>query len=130
MRFVPLVCLAVGVGVPEIALADKDPESAPIEWGVGAQVRRSHVRVGIQKLYFDGSPGPATQDGVGATFVRRSRTLDIVIGFGYDPIRPVEGYYLSKGGDPTVSATTPWAARRSRQNGSAPGGAANAVAAT
>jgi hypothetical protein len=114
MRLVPLVCLVGVVGVPALASADKDkdkdkskddddPPSADVEWGVGAQVRRSHVSTGVQKVFLDGTPGPATQDGGGATFVRRSRTLDIVIGFGYDPIRPAEGYYLSKGGDPTVS---------------------------
>lgn len=102
MRFVPLVCLVCVVGVPAVATADDKPEK-PIEWGIGAQVRRSHVSVGLQKIFLDDSPGAATQDGGDVVFVRRSHALDVVVGFGYDPIHAVEGYYLSKGGDPMVS---------------------------
>lgn len=99
MRFLAVVCL---IAAPSMAWADDKsaPDSDRVEWGVGAGVRRSHVSVGLQKLFVDDSPGPATQDGGGITFVRRSKSLEIDIGFGYDPIHGTEGYYLDKGGDP------------------------------
>lgn len=106
MRLLPVVCLASVVGAPALASADKvdkAPDENPVEWGVGAQARRSRVSVRLQKLFLDGSPGPATQDGGSVTFVRRSKQIDIVLGFGYDPIHAVEGYYLSLGGDPMES---------------------------
>ncbi len=108
-----MVCLASVVGVPALAFADKSdksdtkvilvPEENPVEWGIGAQARRSRVSVRLQKLFLDGSPGPATQDGGGVTFIRRAKQIDIVLGFGYDQINPEDGYYLSLGGDPLQS---------------------------
>lgn len=111
MRLVPLVCLLFATSAPATALADKKPDDKPaatpdpnpVEFGVGAQVRRSRVNVRMQKLFFDGTPGPATQNGAGVSFVRRARQLDVVFGFGYDQINPEDGYYLSKGGDFTES---------------------------
>ena len=109
MRLLPLVCLVCAVGTPALASADKKrkadkadeaTDENPVEWGVGAQARRSRVSVRLQKIFLDGSPGPATQDGGTINFVRRTKQLDIVLGFGYDPINAVDGYYLSKGGDP------------------------------
>ncbi len=114
MRFVPLVCLATAIGIPAAAFADSDKSSVEsrqadvddanaVEFGIGAQVRRSRVSVRMQKLFLDDSPGPAEQDGAGIMFVRRAKQIDVVFGFGYDPIHAQEGYYLSKGGDPLVS---------------------------
>lgn len=115
MRLVPVVCLAA-LGLPAVASADeRDKKKAaerddddrvdddPIRWGLGVQARRSRVSVRLQKVFLDGTPGPATQDGGGVTFVRRTRALDIVLGFGGDQINPVDGYYLSTGGDPMES---------------------------
>jgi hypothetical protein len=100
MRLSGLVCLACVVGTPALASAGDDKDSNPTEWGVGAQVRRSYVSPALQKLFVDDTPGPAEQDGGGVTFNRRTKGVEMVLGFGYDPIKPTEGYYLDKGGDP------------------------------
>ncbi len=75
----------------------------PIEWGFGGQVRRSHVSAGIQRLFVGDTPGGATQDGIGAQFVRRKGNVDLVIGVGFDRLDGQDGYYSEKDEDPTVA---------------------------
>lgn len=97
-----LVCTS-SIG-SQAALADEDAdENDRVEWGIGAQVRRSHMFLRLQKFFVGDSPGPATQDGAGLAFTRRVKQVEIVFGLGYDRLDGRDGYYLELGGDPLVA---------------------------
>jgi hypothetical protein len=57
------------------------------------------------KLFIEDGPGPVEQDGGGLVFTRRGKSLELVIGLGYDPLDGIDGYYLEQNGDPTMSET-------------------------
>ena len=84
---------------------DKDDDEDVVEWGVGAQARRMRVSRRTLKMFAEDGPGPAEVDGGGIVFTRRGKTLEVVIGLGYDPLDGIDGYYLEQNGDPTQPET-------------------------
>jgi hypothetical protein len=91
-----------GLAFAEPAASEAAAPPERVEWGFGAQVRRSHMSLRVQKFFVGDSPGPATQDGVGVVFTRRVERVEIVFGLGYDRLDGRDGYYLDLGGDPTA----------------------------
>jgi hypothetical protein len=73
-----------------------------VDWGFAAKARRAWVTPYVQKLFMGDVPGTATMDGVGFDFSRRKGPQEVVFGFGYDRLDAMDGYYLEKGGDPTM----------------------------
>ncbi len=107
----PLLALAGVVGTPTDAHADKQAKASQasdddrVDWGVGVQARRIRVSQRTLRLFLDDSPGPVEQDGGALVFTRRGKSLELVIGLGYDPLDGIDGYYLEQNGDPTMSDT-------------------------
>jgi hypothetical protein len=104
------VCLIGALSLLPVAVADAEEASGSAEasaekkheWGVGARVRRWRVDQRLQKLFFENTPGHAREEGGGIEFVRRKGELEIVLGFGYDSLQANDGFYVEKGGDPTM----------------------------
>jgi hypothetical protein len=106
-----LITLAFLTITPAIAAAEQllvvifggedSPKPEPVYWGIGGEVRRTHVSTGVQHFFVEDTPGPATQDGAGIAFTRRQGRNELVLGFGYDPFEGQEGYYLELDQDPT-----------------------------
>ena len=100
-RFAPIALLVLTASVAHADTpAPSDDELT--QWGLGVKVRRSFAPVGLQKLFVDDTPGKTHDDGAGFDFARRVRQLELVIGFGYDHLDGLDGYYLEKGGDPLM----------------------------
>lgn len=94
--------LIVFVLVASARGAYADGAEERVDWGFGAKARRAWVTPYVQKLFMGDVPGTATMDGAGFDFSRRKGAQEIVFGFGYDRLDAMDGYYLEKGGDPTM----------------------------
>ncbi len=84
------------------ALAEEAPQPEKIRWGMGAKVRRWYAPPLLQQLFVEDSPGLASNDGAGLDFARRTGNVEVAFGFGFDRLDGRDGYYVEKGGDPTV----------------------------
>lgn len=106
MRTIALLIVALAGASAGAAHADpatSQPSDDEIQWGFGAQARRLFAPVTIQKMFIDGTPGYTYQNGVAFEFARRVKDFEFDIGVGYDKLDGKDGYYVEKGGDPTMS---------------------------
>jgi hypothetical protein len=98
-----VVALAAGSARADEEVAANDGTGKKTDFGFGARVEEQRVSKRVQKLFLGDAPGPARQRFYAAEFVRRSGDLEVTIALGYGRLDLNDGYYLEKGGDPTVA---------------------------
>ena len=102
-----IVPMLLGLATPSIAFGDKDDDDGDdakkTRWGIGSTVRVLYAPEWLQEMFWDDSPGDAKDGGASIEFYRRTGSLELAIGFGYDGLELSNGYYLETGGDPMVS---------------------------
>jgi hypothetical protein len=95
------------VALPSFALADDDDDDddkvKKTRWGIGATVRTWYAPEWLQETIWADTPGNNKDRGAGIEFHRRTGSLELTIGFGWDKLELTNGYYLEKGGDPMVA---------------------------
>lgn len=68
-------------------------------FGLGASARQIYLTQGLAETFTEDAPGGTRQQGFSIEFARRGHSLEFVLGFGYDKLEAVNGYYLENAGN-------------------------------
>lgn len=105
-RALTIIPIIIGlVAIPTFAHADDDDDddAKKTRWGIGVTARTWYAPEWLQENFWADTPGDNKDRGAGIEFHRRNGSLELTIGFGWDKLELTNGYYLEKGGDPTIA---------------------------
>lgn len=94
------------VAEPSTPMAEEIDLKSEIRHGVGLRLRYIFVPKALIELFVEESPSGVSQSGFGLEYVRRKKDFEFSVGFEYDALSADNGYFVERGGAPTMPGTT------------------------